>query len=114
MISETPRHPSREATRRIVRAVVVRPDLWWSAFGAWARMATPGWWRERPYLPLPDRRLWGFRMVTAYGRGDADPDPVDVISYLEWCRSTATRAGHGPTSTTRPKGRGRLSGTRSG
>ena len=27
-------------------------------------------------------------MVTAYGSPDAEPEPADVISYLEWCRST--------------------------
>jgi hypothetical protein len=28
-------------------------------------------------------------MLTAYGRADADPEPDDVVSYLEWCRSTS-------------------------
>jgi hypothetical protein len=70
------------------RAVARRPELWWSALGALRRMAAPGWWKDGPYLPLPDQRLWGFRMVTAYGRPDAVPEPADVISYLEWCRST--------------------------
>jgi hypothetical protein len=27
-------------------------------------------------------------MVTSYGRPDAEPQAGDVISYLEWCRST--------------------------
>ncbi len=30
-------------------------------------------------------------MVTAYGRPDAEPRAEDVVSYLEWCRSTAVR-----------------------
>ncbi len=75
----------------IGRVVVLRPGLWWAALGALRRMAVPGWWRRRPYLPLPDDRLWGFRMVTAYGRPGAIPEPEDVISYLEWCRSTRVR-----------------------
>ncbi len=70
------------------RAVFRRPDLWWTALGALIRLAPPGWWHHRPPLPVPDRRLWAFRMVTAYGRSDAEPDARDVVSYLEWCRDT--------------------------
>ncbi len=73
----------------VARAVATRPDLWWAALGALLRMAVPGWWKRTPYLPLPDDRFWAFRMTTAYGRPDAHPVPVDVVSYLQWCRSTA-------------------------
>jgi hypothetical protein len=76
-----------DATIGIIRAVLFRPDLWWAALGALRRLAVPGWWRTRPYLPVPDQRLWEFRMVTAYGRADAVPTAADVISYLEWCRA---------------------------
>jgi hypothetical protein len=79
--------PSPAAVRTVVSAVLVRPTLWLTAVGAVHRLAAPGWWRRRPFLPFPDARLWGFRMVTAYGRPDADPDARDVVSYLEWCRS---------------------------
>jgi hypothetical protein len=70
-------------------AVVRRPELWWTALGALRRMAAPGWWRSRPYLPFPGGAWWQFRMVTAYGRPDGVPIPADVVSYLQWCRSTA-------------------------
>lgn len=73
-----------------VRAVVRRPDLWVVGLATLARMAPSGWWRTPPHLPLPAPRLWAFRMVTAYGRPDADPEAEDVISYLAWCRTTAT------------------------
>ncbi len=76
----------------VVRAVLGRPDLWWTALAALRRLAPPGWWREAPFLPLPDRRLWAFRMLTAYGRADAEPTAADVLSYLEWCRETAVTA----------------------
>ena len=81
-------------------AVVRRPDLWWTALGALRRLAPQLWWRTPPHLPLPGRRLWEFRMVTAYGRSDALPERADVISFLEWCRATApsghpTTGGHG-------------------
>lgn len=70
-------------------AVVRRPDLWGTALGELVRMAPSGWWRTAPHLPLPDRRLWEFRMVTNYGRPDAVPARADVITFLEWCRATA-------------------------
>ncbi|MGH9096918.1 MAG: hypothetical protein ACRDWB_05795 [Acidimicrobiales bacterium] len=79
--------PSPAAVRTVIAAVLVRPTLWLTAMGAVSRLAAPGWWRRRPFLPLPDSRLWGFRMVTAYGRPDATPDADDVVAYLEWCRS---------------------------
>jgi hypothetical protein len=78
----------RATVIELVRTVVWRPDLWWTALGVVRRLAAPGWWGAPPHLPLPDRRLWEFRMVTAYGSPDADPDPVDLLSYLEWCRAT--------------------------
>jgi hypothetical protein len=71
-----------------------RPDLWWTGIGAMRRLAPPGWWRSPPHLPAPDPQLWRFRMVTAYGDPDADPRAADVISYLEWCRSTRPSAKH--------------------
>ncbi len=30
-------------------------------------------------------------MVTSYGGTDAEPEAGDVVSYLEWCRSTVRR-----------------------
>lgn len=77
------------AVATLVPVVLGRPDLWWTALGALRRMAPPGWWRTPPHLPLPDRRLWAFRMQTAYGSDAAVPDRSDLVAYLEWCRATA-------------------------
>jgi len=94
--------PPPAAFGAVARAVAGRPDLWLAALGALRRLAVPGWWRSRPRLPLPDGPLWRFRMITAYGRPDAIPDSTDVLSYLEWCRSSGPqrphRRGHGRTS----------------
>ena len=81
--------PPPRAFGAVARAVACRPDLWWTALSVLRRLAAPGWWRSGPFLPLPDGPLWRFRMVTAYGRPDAVPERADVVSYLEWCRSTA-------------------------
>ena len=80
---------SRREVTALVGAVLRRPDLWFTALGELRRLAPRLWWRNPPHLPLPDRRLWEFRMVTAYGRPDAVPDRADVVAFLEWCRATA-------------------------
>ncbi len=80
----------------LLTAVLVRPGLWWTAVRELRRMAPRNWWRSPPHLPLPDRRLWEFRMVTAYGRPDEVPDRADVISFLQWCRATEVAAPRRP------------------
>ncbi|HUS62051.1 MAG TPA: hypothetical protein VMY34_07620, partial [Acidimicrobiales bacterium] len=50
-----------------VRAVARRPALWSTALRQAVRLARPGWWHRRPFLPLPDPDYLRFRMVTAYG-----------------------------------------------
>lgn len=73
---------------RAVLAVLVRPDLWWTAVRTAWRLAPPGWWRRSPHLPLPSPDYVRFRMVTAYGGdGSAPARAHDLIAYLEWCRA---------------------------
>ena len=79
----------RRDVATLVAAVLRRPDLWWTAVGELRRLAPRWWWRTPPHLPVPDRRLWEFRMVTAYGSPDATPTRSDVVSFLEWCRATS-------------------------
>ncbi len=69
-----------------VLAVVRRPDLWTTAARQARRTAPPGWWKHRPFLPVPSGDYLRFRLTTQYGDPDARPDPADTISYLEWCR----------------------------
>jgi hypothetical protein len=86
-MTDRPMTPSAATMLAVASAVFRRPGLWGPALAAIVRLAAPGWWRRSPYLPLPDGRLWAFRMVTAYGRPDADLHPADVVSYLQWSRS---------------------------
>ncbi|HVM66168.1 MAG TPA: hypothetical protein VMU14_14975 [Acidimicrobiales bacterium] len=69
------------------RAVLRRPDLWPTAVRQVLVLAAPGWWRRRPFLPLPDRDYLRFRLVTQYGDAEHAPEPADVVAYLHWCRS---------------------------
>ncbi|HXZ62694.1 MAG TPA: hypothetical protein VEG62_08125 [Acidimicrobiales bacterium] len=84
----------------VARAVLPRPDLWLAALGALRRMARRGWWRQRPFVPLPGEAYWRFRLETAYGGSDAaEPGeehrltPPDVVAFLRWCQRS--RPGRG-------------------
>lgn len=70
---------------KVVWAVARRPELWLIALRMLGRMAPPGWWRRRPFLPLPDPGYLKFRLETQYGN-DHELEPADVITYLTWCR----------------------------
>lgn len=78
---------------RATLAVLARPWLWTTALGQLRRLARPGWWHRWPLLPLPDREYLRFRMVTAYGDPDADPEVADLLTYLHWCRAWPRVAG---------------------
>jgi hypothetical protein len=68
-------------------ALASHPTLWPTAVRQIFVLATPGWWREAPHLPLPDPAYLRFRLQTAYGDPVHDPDPADVVTYLHWCRA---------------------------
>ena len=76
---------------RILVAVLRRPVLWPVALRQWRRTLPDGWWRRRPFLPLPSPAYVRFRLLTQYG-GDAGsptqgrPTGDDVVHYLAWCR----------------------------
>ena len=78
---------SRRWWVRAAGAVGRRPDLWGTALVQLARLARPGWWRAAPYLPVPDADYLRFRMITAYGDPDREPEPADLVTYLHWCRA---------------------------
>lgn len=68
-------------------AVARRPDLWVTAARQAVALAPRGWATRPPFLPLPSRAYFAFRMETAYGGdGSTPPDPHDLVTYLSWCR----------------------------
>ena len=71
---------------RVAVAVALRPALWGSAARQGLLLARPGWWRRRPFLPLPAPDYLRFRMQTAYGDPGRPPEVADVLAYLHWCR----------------------------
>ncbi|TMK67152.1 MAG: hypothetical protein E6G60_01465 [Actinobacteria bacterium] len=92
--------PDATAARFWLRSsarLLARPGLWSTAIRQAARLTPSGWWRRPPFLPVPDRRYFGFRLETQYGR-TREADPRDLVAYLEWCRDQqrlrAETAGH--------------------
>jgi hypothetical protein len=71
---------------RVVGAVIRRPRLWMTALRQMYLMAAPGWYRRRPFLPVPGGAYLRFRLVTQYGDANHRPEPVDVVNYLAWCK----------------------------
>jgi hypothetical protein len=71
---------------RAVLAVLGHPSLWPIGARQLIALARPGWWRRWPPLPVPDPVYLRFRLLTAYGDPDRDPDAADLIAYLKWCR----------------------------
>ena len=79
--------PIRSWAGPAAAAVLRRPWLWTTAVRQVRVLAAPGWWRRRPWLPVPDPAYMGFRLLTQYGDSNHAPEPDDVVTYLRWCRS---------------------------
>jgi hypothetical protein len=73
--------------REGLTAVAARPWLWRTAIVQLFRLAPTGWWRRRPFLPLPDPEYLAFRLRTMYGDPGHGFEPHDLVAYLDWCRS---------------------------
>ena len=74
----------------VARALVGRPSLWPVALRQVRRLAAPGWWRHRPFLPVPPAGYLAFRALTMYGDAAQLPATADVLTYLAWCRTFPT------------------------
>ena len=70
----------------ILRVILRHPTLWPEALRTLIAFTPSGWWKQRPYLPVPRRAYLRWRMQTAYGSLDATPVPADVVHYLQWRR----------------------------
>lgn len=52
---------------------------------AWA-FRRRAWWRQSPFLPLPDRAYLEWRLHTAYGAERSLPPVEDVLRFARWRR----------------------------
>ncbi len=68
----------------IIGAIVARPSLWFTAVRQVARLAPHGWWRRRPFLPVPRPDYLEFRLVTQYGGGHGVAQGDIRVSHDRW------------------------------
>ena len=80
--------PDRAFWVRAALLVLARPGLWLIALRQALRLARPRWWTRAPFVPVPDPDYLRFRFETQYG-ATGQPDPQDLVTYLEWCRDGA-------------------------
>jgi hypothetical protein len=57
---------------------------------AW-RLRREGWWRRAPFLPLPGRAYWQFRLATATGSAIGTTSVREVVDYAKWSDMQRTR-----------------------
>ena len=75
-------------SRRTLRLLLGRPDLWLTAVRTGWLLSAPGWWHRWPPLPRPPRQYEEFRRQTMFGSFlEATLGGEDLIAYLEWCRA---------------------------
>jgi hypothetical protein len=56
------------------------------------RLRGDGWFRHRPFLPLPDARYWHFRVVTVNGSSLDSLSPASMVDAARW--ALAQPMGH--------------------
>ena len=71
----------------LIRSLIRHPTLAAEAVRASWALAPRGWWRQPPFLPVPDRGYVRWRVETAYGSTDAAVEVEDLLHYLAWRRA---------------------------
>lgn len=89
----------RSGARAAAVAIARRPRLWPAATRQARALVPPGWWRRRPFLPVPDRAWLRFRMTTAYGDPGAGIDVEDLLTWLAWTDTVRRDAASAPVGT---------------
>lgn len=72
--------------RAAVSVAVRHPSVTGEALRTLLAMAPRGWWRHRPFLPVPAPDYMAWRSETAYGARDAGTPEDDLYQYLVWRR----------------------------
>ena len=48
------------------------------------RMRRNRWWRQSPFLPMPDQRYWEFRLATALGDPSGGLSAREAVAAAKW------------------------------
>lgn len=70
--------------KQLIRYLLLHPTQAPMFFRAGWRLRVTKWWRHAPFLPLPDRAYWNFRMMTATGSTNGSMSVEDVVSAAKW------------------------------
>jgi hypothetical protein len=76
-------HWVRLSFRLLVRSIR-RPSLAVNLVRVGWRFRSRRWYRQFPFLPLPDAGYLDWRLHTAYGDDGAVPTADDVERYARW------------------------------
>ena len=76
---------------RLIARAAVRPRLALDLLRALWAFRRRDWWRQAPFLPVPDRDYLRWRMYTAYADEAAVPPEDDVVRFVRWRRETMGR-----------------------
>lgn len=69
---------------RLGRYLVVHPfDAVLLVRAGW-RLRSKRWWRTAPFLPLPPKAYWEFRMVTLGGTKGFQATPSELVDAAKW------------------------------
>jgi hypothetical protein len=70
--------------RALARHLVHHPADARALLMALWRMRATKWWRHAPFLPLPNRAYWRFRLATATGSPTGSPDVREMVGFAKW------------------------------
>ncbi|GAC1412616.1 MAG: hypothetical protein PVSMB1_11110 [Gemmatimonadaceae bacterium] len=76
--------PWLRLTFGLAMRAVRRPPLALNLIRVAWRFRSNAWYRQFPFLPLPDPTYLRWRMYTAYGDYNAVPSVTDVERYARW------------------------------
>ena len=48
------------------------------------RLRRRQWWRQSPFLPVPDPRYWEFRLATALGDKSHSLSAAEAVAAAKW------------------------------
>jgi hypothetical protein len=70
--------------RALMRHLLQHPAEVRPLLSAFWRMRAAHWWRRAPFLPLPDRAYWRFRLATATGSPTGSPSAREMVEFAKW------------------------------
>jgi hypothetical protein len=78
-------------TRSMVWHLVRHPAAILTVARAAWRLRRRAWWRRAPFLPLPGRAYWQFRVATATGSVTGVTGAREVVEFAAWSDLQRTR-----------------------